>query len=172
VRYIAPELSPGEITQLKDMEAAENNAARKQYMMSQLLQGIGDQAQTLRSQQLMAARLNEIMDMFGTEQTWLSSFSPYYATASLGGAPAWLLSAQAYAGTGGILGGGSGVTSTASGMSTLLAKEAALATDLAKANQTLTTARTRGLYEGGELIAVMPPGETTPIAPAADTGKK
>jgi hypothetical protein len=167
VRYFAPELSPGEQTQLKDTEAAENNAARKQYMMAQLLDTIGDQAMTLR---LTAARQNEMMNIYITEQSWLSSFSPYLPSRFFGGGARDMLFSQSYAGTGGIMGGGSGVTSMATGMTSLMAKETALAADLTKANQALRTARSRGLYEGGELIAVLPPAEPA-VMPAADKGQ-
>jgi hypothetical protein len=170
VKYYAPELSPGEKTQLKDMEGAENQAARTQYLMSQILDSIGDQAQALRYQRDMAAKQYEIMSTYFTEQSWLSSYSPYYPTPFFGGARPGMMFSQSYAGTGGILGGGSGAPATAAGMDSLMAKQIALEANLAKANQALTTARGRGLYEGGELIAVLPHAEPV-VMPAADKGQ-
>jgi len=170
VRYYAPELSPGEKMQLRDMEAAENQAARTQYLMSQILDSIGNQAQALRYQQLLAGKQAEIMTIYATEQSWLSSYSPYYATDFFGGAQPGMMYSQAYAGTGGILGGNSSAGATASSMDSLIAKGLALEATLEKANRTLTTARSHGLYDGSELIAVQTPAEPT-VMPAADKGQ-
>jgi hypothetical protein len=175
VRYIAPDLSPGEKTQLKDMEAAENNAARKQFMMSQLLHAIGDQAETLRYRQLIASKQYEMMSTYTQEQAWLSSYSPYQPGYDIYGVPFGgvrpdTLFSQSYASTGGIMGGGSSVTSLAADMTSLMANEPTLAADLAKANQTLTTSRGRGVFEGGELIAVQPASEPA-VVPAVNKGQ-
>jgi len=170
VRYYAPELSPGEKMQLHDMEAAENQAARTQYLMSQILDSVGNQAQMLRYQQLLAAKQAEIMTIYATEQSWLSSYSPYYATDFFGGAQPGTMYSQSYAGTGGILGGNSSAGATVSSMDSLIAKSLALEATLEKANRALTTARSHGLYDGGELIAVQTPAEPA-VMPAADKGQ-
>jgi hypothetical protein len=134
-----------------------------------MLQTVADQAETLRSQRDLLAKQAEMMAIYTTEQSWLSSFSPYFATDLLGGARRDLLFSQAYAGTGGIMGGNSGVAATAAGMDALITKSLAAESNVDKANQALSKARDRGLYDNGELIAVLPPTESA-VTPAAGKG--
>jgi hypothetical protein len=168
VKYFAPDLSPGEKSQLAETEIAENEAARMQYMQAQLRDAMQDQMQTLKHQASLVARQDEIMGIYATELSWLSSFSPFLSTPGLGGARGGFLPQGSPAAI--LTTGGTGGTSTVAALDSLIAKQTALEGTIAKARRNLTLARSRGLYEGGELVAVRP--ATSSVMPVADDDKE
>ncbi len=158
VRYFAPTLSPGERTELAELETAENQAERLQYMMGQTLDTLRGEVQMSRERQMAAAAQSQIIT---TQMSWGASFIPYYSMPLSGYYPL-------YYGPAGI--GGQSPPTIVS-LDALMNKEKSLESEMAKVRRNLSLTRSHGLYEGDELVAVLPASGNR-IAPAVDSGKQ
>lgn len=175
VRYFAPTLSQGERSQLSDLESAENQAARNQYLLSQLLSTIKQEVEMLRDQRAMLAQQRDMMATYATQMAWLTSFSPYLPTEEAGGLSPGFFSQgflypgyfAPYSGSGP---GNRGDAGTAAAIDSMIAKQSTVEANLANANRALAVARSHGLYDGGDLVAVTVPAQPV-VAPAADKGR-
>lgn len=154
VQYFAPTISSAERNRLVDLEIAQNEMSRAEYMMAQVTQSLRNEIEAMKADLTYQDMRNKLITQYAMYAMYPSAgyYNPIWFGTGFGFGNPWFY--HGYGASVGQLGNYQG-TNAGKVFETLLTREVTLGNHLANARRTLAQAQRYGLYQGDRLVAVV-----------------